>query len=100
MDLKLKIMNIVMIIFAIIVVCVIAWCLYDDSKKKKNLSCFMEGGFTGDDSEEIKQFIRKWHDVRYVPVPVTAEDFQRLESKIDNLQKTIDEISNKNTHIV
>lgn len=100
MDLKLKIMNIVMIIFAIIVVCVIAWCLYDDSKKKKNLSCFLEGGFTGDYSEEIKEFIRNCHYVRYVPVPVTAEDFQRLESKIDNLQKTIDEISNKNTHIV
>lgn len=93
-------MNVALIIVAVILLFVIAEFIRSKYSKNVDEPCFMEGGFTGDDSEEIKQFIRKCHDVRYVPVPVTAEDFQRLESKIDNLQKTIDEISNKNTHIV
>lgn len=58
---------------------------------------YAEGGKLEEQEEEEPQ--KYYCDTRFVPVP-SAEDFQRLESKIDNLQKTIDEISNKNTHIV
>lgn len=67
------------------------------SVEHSRLLRYAEGGKL-DEREEEKP-LKYYYGVRYVPVP-SAEDFQRLESKIDKLQKTIDEISNKNTHIV